>query len=432
MRARLVGRGGVDDQQLVDERYRLHQLPPRAPHDGPDGGRLVERRQDQADGQALALLEGHQPAAGRRTPGGGSSIRRTSGRPARARCAATATARSAASSVSACSARSSKIGRVGASRVLTTMTVGRACWAMASGRAPKSAALGWQRQRAGSRQGGRTHDHEPGAVRLAQDRRRRRSSPSTSRAGEALAVRVLRGRTRPALARPGHGRLGSMSGGTTCSTSTSAPKAGPSASAKRRASSACGPPRTGTRMRRTSLDAALLDDRDVAGRVAHDLVDGRAEDGLGRSAAGTLAARLRGGPAPAEEDEVGLLFRRPPRRCPRPRGGRCGPWSAARRRPARTPARAAAGDAPGARGWRPRRAAMPSAHLDDAERREHAAVLQERGADAHEVGRRARVGERDEDADGQAAAAAVHAPASSGVRFTPVRPRPARRPRTRA
>jgi hypothetical protein len=51
--------------------------------------------------------------------------------------------------------------------------------------------------------------------------------------------------------------------------------------------------------------ATLLDDRDVAGGFARDLVDGRGEDG--RAAVATIVARGRLA-APTEDDEVGLLL----------------------------------------------------------------------------------------------------------------------------
>ncbi len=61
-------------------------------------------------------------------------------------------------------------------------------------------------------------------------------------------------------------------------------------------------------MRLDLADAALLDDRDVAGPLADDLIDGGAEDRLevgllGHASAGTVGA------TPAEEDEVGIFLR---------------------------------------------------------------------------------------------------------------------------
>ena len=55
-------------------------------------------------------------------------------------------------------------------------------------------------------------------------------------------------------------------------------------------------------------DAALLDHRDVAGPLADDLVDGRAEDRQ-RSIVRCAPSHLPGS-APAEEDEVGFFLRR--------------------------------------------------------------------------------------------------------------------------
>ena len=56
-------------------------------------------------------------------------------------------------------------------------------------------------------------------------------------------------------------------------------------------------------IRRISLRAALLDDRDVGGRVADDLVDRRREDRRARAVA--AGRRLA---APAEDDQVRLLL----------------------------------------------------------------------------------------------------------------------------
>ncbi len=53
--------------------------------------------------------------------------------------------------------------------------------------------------------------------------------------------------------------------------------------------------------------AALLDDRDIARGLAHDLVDGRREHGRAAVAAVVAGRRLA---APAEDDEVGLLLGR--------------------------------------------------------------------------------------------------------------------------
>ncbi len=77
---------GVDDQQLVDERQLLHQLDPRGTHDRPDGLGFVEGRQHGGDGQPLLLLELHQAPQVRELGVMEARSRRTSDRPARARC----------------------------------------------------------------------------------------------------------------------------------------------------------------------------------------------------------------------------------------------------------------------------------------------------------------------------------------------------------
>ncbi len=103
-------------------------------------------------------------------------------------------------------------------------------------------------------------------------------------------------------------------------------------------------------------DAALLDDGDVTGRVAHDLVDGGAEHGL-------VAVR-RGRPgaaAPAEDDEVRLVLGGQLHDALRgaPPDAHHGPQVDATR--ARTPAPAAAVDAPVGPGSRPRTVTCPRA-----------------------------------------------------------------------
>ena len=75
-----VGRRRVDDEDLVEQRHAAHHLADRPADDRPDRLLLVERRQDEADRQALLLLELARAGAGRRTRRGGSSTRRTSAR----------------------------------------------------------------------------------------------------------------------------------------------------------------------------------------------------------------------------------------------------------------------------------------------------------------------------------------------------------------
>ena len=60
--ARPVGRRGVDDEDLVEERHPADHLADRPPDDRADRLLLVEGRQDEADRQALLLLELGQPA----------------------------------------------------------------------------------------------------------------------------------------------------------------------------------------------------------------------------------------------------------------------------------------------------------------------------------------------------------------------------------
>ena len=78
---------GVDHDQLVDQRDSAPsaRAVPGA-RSAPMVARLVERRQDRADGHALLLLERDEPVEVARTRSGGSSTRRTSGRRAPARC----------------------------------------------------------------------------------------------------------------------------------------------------------------------------------------------------------------------------------------------------------------------------------------------------------------------------------------------------------
>ena len=56
-----VVRVRVDDEDLVEQREPLLHLAHGAPHDRPDRLRLVERRQDERDGEALLLLELDEP-----------------------------------------------------------------------------------------------------------------------------------------------------------------------------------------------------------------------------------------------------------------------------------------------------------------------------------------------------------------------------------
>ena len=157
--------------------------------------------------------------------------------------------------------------------------------------------------------------------------------------------------------------------------------------------------------------AALLHDRDVARGLAHDLVDGRADD---RAAAG-ITARA-GLAAPAEDHQVGLLLRR-----------RLD--DAGRRVPADPDERVddrALGDVvqdlleeapclPGPGRALGQRHAL--GHLDDAQRRQLAGSrLQERRADADQLLRGQRVGDRDQDPGGQRLCGHAPAPAAPAAR----------------
>ena len=198
--------------------------------------------------------------------------------------------------------------------------------------------------------------------------------------------------------------------GTTCSTTTFAPKRLARSRLMRIASSACGPPRTGTRIESHVLEAALLDDRDVARRLAHDRVDRRAEHRsrqsplagehhLGVLGLGPCGLRRRRRSAPAEDDEVAALLAD---RLDHAVGGMA---ADADQRPQLDPLLVAEVEhalEEAARGPRLGRAlgeADALGHLDDAECGDLGrAPIGDAGTDAHEVARRPRVRERQEDA----------------------------------
>ena len=138
--------------------------------------------------------------------------------------------------------------------------------------------------------------------------------------------------------------------------------------------------------------AALLDDRDIGRRLAHDLVDGRREHGrAGLVATGRLAA-------PAEDDEIRFLL-----------GGGlddalgrvpADPDQRVDRRPVRGVVEDPLEQATSVTG--PCRAlgqGHPLGHLDDAQRRQLAGPrIEDGGADPDQFLGRRRVGDRDEDA----------------------------------
>ncbi len=155
---------------------------------------------------------------------------------------ASSAARSAAARVSAFSASCSKVPRLIGSRVLTTTTVGLARVAIASGMAPNSEA-----------------SPPPGVADAPMTTRSARSASRRMALRTLLASRTS-GSARPlmwvlmnaARARSAWARTARViPGGTRCRTMTSAPFARPRASANVKASSAWGPPRTGTRIRLT-------------------------------------------------------------------------------------------------------------------------------------------------------------------------------------
>ncbi len=198
--------------------------------------------------------------------------------------------------------------------------------------------------------------------------------------------------------------------GTTCSTATCAPKRLPRSRARRMASSACGPPRTGTRIERTSSTPRCLTTAMSHGdsRTTASMVGEKTAGPSRRAPARGLRPCGRGRrrrAAPAEDDEVRSLL---PHRLDHAVGG-----------PSPDPDHGPDLDAllvaevkhalqQAARG-----ASLGGAlrqgdalrHLHDAERGDlgGAAVADPR-ADADQVARRARVGQRQQDAVRRAAA----------------------------
>ena len=258
------------DQQLVDERQPLHQLAPRAlARSGRWSLASLSVGSTGADGQALLLLELDEPAevgelgvvvvrlgepavdaGGRRC---GPARRR--GRRPRASPPARRAARSVSGSV--------------CSRVLTTMTVGRACCATVSGSTPNSAPVVAAVAGATAAAPMTTSWAVSASRMIAQRRRRprraavapaRRHALPHERRQRALGLRaddagdVRRNDVHHVDAgvevAPQRGREAQR-------------QLGVRAAAHRRQDALARP------------DAALLDDRDVARRLAHDLVDGR-------------------------------------------------------------------------------------------------------------------------------------------------------------
>ena len=182
------------------------------------------------------------------------------------------------------------------------------------------------------------------------------------------------------------------------------------------------------------VGAALLDDRDVAGRLAHDRIDRRAEHrravavgarpvppdlGSARAARRPGSVATRPGhrllPAPAEDDEVRLLLGG---RLDDPLGGvPADPDDRVDRGPRRRVVEHALEEAPGvASPGGPFRQGHPLGHLDDAQGVEPAgATVHERGTDPDELLGGARVRDRDEDAGRQRGATHVGVPDGPGA-----------------
>ena len=291
-----IGRRRVDDEDLVEQRHAADHLAHRPADDRPDRLLLVERRQHEADRQLLLLLERHQPAQvgelrvvevrlaepaldpdrdGARLLGG--PVRGGERLGARGELLE----RAALDGLAGLDDHDRR-PRAGGDRLRQRPEqVGLAVGAAGLGRG--------------------AHDDEVGLLGLAQDR-----VPDVGRlaqGGLALAHDVLldeRGERPLRLGPDGQGDprrdevedrddrvvvagdgVGEMEG-----------ELGVGSAADRDED----PPDV--------LGAALLDDGDVARRVADDLVDRRREDGR----AGAVPA-AGGAPAPAEDDEVGLLLR---------------------------------------------------------------------------------------------------------------------------
>ena len=255
-------------------------------------------------------------------------------------------ARSAAARLSARCASCSNVWRPMGSRVLTTMTVGSRPLGDRLGQRPEQRRAGL----AGRRR--RAHHDEVRALRLAQDRRPHVGGLAQDRlraCGDVLAgergERVLRlGAHRLGDAgrhdvHDGHRRVVALG-----------ERVGEPERQLRVGTAADGdqdPPDVAR--------AALLDHRDVARRLADDLVDGRRDHGRVRVPVGSATCR------PSRRSSGRLPARPPPRRSPPPRGARCAPAGGSRSPRARSRGPSAAAGAPAWRASHPRTAACPPA-----------------------------------------------------------------------
>ena len=398
---RAVVRVRVDDEDLVEQREALDHLLDRTLHDRADRLRLVEGRQDEADGRALLGLERGQPAQV-------AELRMVE-------------VRLAEPAVDARRDRADRLGRpVGGGERLGPggELVERGAGDLLAGLDDDDGRLRARRDRFGERaeqirlavgsEGLRrgAHHHEVRLLGFAQDRR-----PDVRRLAQerlAVAVQVL-------LHEGGQRvlRLGSHGGGD--------PRRDEVEDRHRR------PVRAGDRVGETDRElgvrsaadrhedppdrrgAALLDDRDVARGIADDFVDRRREHRRPVAVAGVR--RLA---APAEDHEVRLLLAgslddalgRPPADAhdgmDRRAFGR--EVEDALEEPAGVP--------------RPRRALRqrhPLGHLDDPERGQLAALVEDRRAELDQLLGGERVGDRDQDPRGERRAA--HARTSAWAFF---------------
>ena len=383
--ARAVRRRGVDDEDLVEQRHAPDHLAHRPADDRPDRLLLVERRQDQADGQVLLLLERDEasevgelgmvevrlaePALDADRDGPrllGGAVRGGQGlRP-----------------------RGQLVEGVAGDGLARPDHDDRRLRARGDGFREGAEQVALPVRPA--RRGRRAHDDEVGLLGLAQDRVADVGRLAQERLAATVEV-LLDERGQGALRlRPDRERD---------------PRRDEVEDDDRRGVEArdrIGIPDRELGMRAAAdrhedaldvLGATLLDDRDVARGVAHDLVDGRRED------RGPVAVATGRRPAaPAEDDEVGLLLGR---------GlddalGGVAPDADDRvdRRAVRGVVEHALEQPTGVAG--PRRAFRerhPLGHLDDPERRDLAVLgVEHRGAEADQFLGRHRVGDRDEDA----------------------------------
>ena len=179
-----VRRRRVDHEDLVEERDATHHLADRPADDRTDRLLLVERRQDEADRDALGLLEiGQATQVGEL---GVMEVRLAEPAldPGRDRAGLLGGSVGGGQRLGLLARAARTCRRPIDSRVLTTTTVGFARVAMASGIAPNSEASPPARGRR------RAHDHEIGSLGLAQDRVADVARLAQQRLGAPLHVRL--------------------------------------------------------------------------------------------------------------------------------------------------------------------------------------------------------------------------------------------------